>query len=175
MRRKFPRPKVVCAFNTVPSEVLFDVFEAKDKATRPSLVYCGDDQSAKNTAAKLIQDVGFDPVDCGLFASRATLSRSHCSSANSPMRAEAARNWHTDSSGFRNERRNDRNREVGRLLRHRRISRRRADRIAVRAWRKPAQHSEVRPSFTSVQLYSCRRFCTLPGKPSPSPQLFGAS
>ena len=56
---------VVSAFNTVPSEVLFGVFEAKRKATRPSLVYCGDDQSAKDVGAKLIRDVGFDPVDAG--------------------------------------------------------------------------------------------------------------
>src|SRR5216110_3068018 len=33
----------VCAFNTVPSEVLFGVFERRSDATRPSLVYCGDD------------------------------------------------------------------------------------------------------------------------------------
>lgn len=70
LAKKVPRSKVVCAFNTVPSEVLFDVFEAKRKTTRPSpigasLVYCGDDQSAKKVAAKLIEDAGFDPVDCG--------------------------------------------------------------------------------------------------------------
>ncbi|MFZ1009382.1 MAG: hypothetical protein WAN65_21245, partial [Candidatus Sulfotelmatobacter sp.] len=62
---KVPQAKVVCAFNTVPSEVLFDVFEAKRKTTRPSLVYCGDDKNAKKVAAKLIEDTGFDPVDCG--------------------------------------------------------------------------------------------------------------
>lgn len=62
---KVPRAKVICAFNTVPSEVLFDVFEAKRKTAHPSLVYCGDDQNAKKVAAQLIQDVGFDPVDCG--------------------------------------------------------------------------------------------------------------
>ncbi len=32
---------------------------------RPSLVYCGDDARSKKTAAKLIRDVGFDPVDAG--------------------------------------------------------------------------------------------------------------
>jgi len=63
--KKVPRARIVCAFNTVPSEVLFDVFEAKGKATRPSLVYCGDDQNAKKVAAQLIEDAGFDPVDCG--------------------------------------------------------------------------------------------------------------
>jgi predicted dinucleotide-binding enzyme len=28
-------------------------------------VYCGDDQSAKDVAATLIHEVGFDPVDAG--------------------------------------------------------------------------------------------------------------
>src|SRR2546430_13617813 len=48
---------VVSAFNTVPSEVLFGVFEARRKASRPSLVYCGDNASSKKTAAQLIRDV----------------------------------------------------------------------------------------------------------------------
>src|SRR2546422_539057 len=46
-------------------EVLFDVFEARRKATRPSLVYCGDEARGKKIAAQLIRDVGFDPVDAG--------------------------------------------------------------------------------------------------------------
>jgi 8-hydroxy-5-deazaflavin:NADPH oxidoreductase len=49
----------------VPSEVLFDVFEAKRRKARPSLVYCGDDQSSKDVTDELIRDVGFDPVDAG--------------------------------------------------------------------------------------------------------------
>src|SRR5215472_12139093 len=57
--------RVICAFNTAPSEVLFGVFEARRKASRPGLVYCGDDASAKHMAAQLIRDVGFDPVDAG--------------------------------------------------------------------------------------------------------------
>ena len=65
LAKKVPRAHVVLTFNTVPSEVLFGVFESKGKETRPSLVYCGDDQSAKNVAAKLIHDAGFDPVDAG--------------------------------------------------------------------------------------------------------------
>ncbi|HMA43261.1 MAG TPA: hypothetical protein VKO86_04560 [Gemmatimonadales bacterium] len=32
---------------------------------RPGLVCCGDDESAKETAAELIRDAGFDPVDAG--------------------------------------------------------------------------------------------------------------
>lgn len=65
LARKVPKAHVVCAFNTVPSEVLFGVFEAKRKKTRPALVYCGDDERAKNVVVKLINDVGFEPVDCG--------------------------------------------------------------------------------------------------------------
>jgi 8-hydroxy-5-deazaflavin:NADPH oxidoreductase len=65
LARKVPRAHVVCAFNTVPSEVLFGVYEARRKATRPSLVYCGDDKHAKKLAAELIRDVGFDPWDAG--------------------------------------------------------------------------------------------------------------
>ncbi len=65
LAKKVPRARVVSAFNTVPSEVLFSVYEAKGNATRPSLVYCGDDRSGKRVAAELIRDVGFDPVDAG--------------------------------------------------------------------------------------------------------------
>jgi 8-hydroxy-5-deazaflavin:NADPH oxidoreductase len=65
LARKVPRARVVAAFGTVPSEVLFGVFEARKRARRPSLVYCGDDGDAKRVAAALIRDVGFDPVDAG--------------------------------------------------------------------------------------------------------------
>ncbi len=65
LAKKAKRAKVVLAFNTVPSEVLFGVFDARRKSTRPSLVYCGDDQNANRVAADLIRDAGFDPVDAG--------------------------------------------------------------------------------------------------------------
>jgi predicted dinucleotide-binding enzyme len=65
LAKKVPNARIVCAFNTVPSEVLFGVFEGRRKAVRPSLVYCGDDSSSKGIAAELIQDAGFDPVDAG--------------------------------------------------------------------------------------------------------------
>jgi 8-hydroxy-5-deazaflavin:NADPH oxidoreductase len=65
LAKKVPRAQVVQAFNTVPSEVLFGVFESKRKKNRPSLIYCGDDKSAKTVAASLIRDVGFDPFDAG--------------------------------------------------------------------------------------------------------------
>jgi predicted dinucleotide-binding enzyme len=65
LAKRIPRARVVSAFNTVPSEVLFGVYESKRKGARPSLVYCGDDSSSKDVAAGLIRDVGFDPVDAG--------------------------------------------------------------------------------------------------------------
>ncbi len=65
LAKTIPKARVVCAFNTVPSEVLFGVYEARRKATRPSVVYCGDDSSSKRIAAELIRDVGFDAVDAG--------------------------------------------------------------------------------------------------------------
>jgi len=65
LAKKVPKARVVSAFGTVPSEVLFGVFEARRRARRPSLVYCGDDARSKEAAAGLIRDVGFEPVDAG--------------------------------------------------------------------------------------------------------------
>ncbi len=65
LAKRVPKARVVSAFGTVPSEVLFGVFEARRKANKPSLVYCGDDASSKKIGAQLIRDVGFDPIDAG--------------------------------------------------------------------------------------------------------------
>jgi 8-hydroxy-5-deazaflavin:NADPH oxidoreductase len=65
LAKRIPKARVVAAFNTVPSEVLFGVYEARRRRSRPSLVYCGDDRRGKEVAAELIRDVGFDPVDAG--------------------------------------------------------------------------------------------------------------
>ena len=60
-----PQARVVSAFNTVPSEVLFGVFAARRRAKKPSLIFCGDDKRSKRVTARLIGDVGFEPVDVG--------------------------------------------------------------------------------------------------------------
>ena len=65
LAKKTRGARIVAAFGTIPSEVLFSVFAARRKSRRPSLVYCGDDRDAKQLAATLIRDVGFDPVDAG--------------------------------------------------------------------------------------------------------------
>jgi hypothetical protein len=65
LARRFSKSRIVSAFNTVPSEVFFGIFEARHNASRPGLVYCGDDAVGKAIAAELIRDAGFDPVDAG--------------------------------------------------------------------------------------------------------------
>ena len=66
LAKKVRKAAVVSAFGTVPSEVFFDVFAAKRRRRRrPSLLYCGDDQDAKDVAVRLVRDAGFEPVDAG--------------------------------------------------------------------------------------------------------------
>lgn len=65
LARKLPKARVVAAFGTVPSEVLFDVYKSRRRAERPSLLYYGDDADAKKVAARLIRDIGFEPMDAG--------------------------------------------------------------------------------------------------------------
>jgi 8-hydroxy-5-deazaflavin:NADPH oxidoreductase len=57
--------RVVAAFNTIPSEVLFSVFERRGGSSSPDMLYYGNDQAAKTVAARLARDVGFNPVDAG--------------------------------------------------------------------------------------------------------------
>jgi predicted dinucleotide-binding enzyme len=65
LAQKIPAAHVVTAFNTVPSEVLFAVFAARRRKTRPSMLYCADSRRGKAVASDLIRDVGFDPLDAG--------------------------------------------------------------------------------------------------------------
>lgn len=65
LARKLPKAHVVSVFNTVPSEVLFGVFDHRAQERRPHLVYCGDDDKTKHAVAALVRDIGFDPVDAG--------------------------------------------------------------------------------------------------------------
>ena len=65
LAKKLPKARVISAFNTLPGEVLFSVFEGAGGGPRPSVLYCGEDKRAKKVAAQLISDVGFEPVDAG--------------------------------------------------------------------------------------------------------------
>jgi 8-hydroxy-5-deazaflavin:NADPH oxidoreductase len=57
-----PKARVVKAFNTIGYPVMADPV-VNGKAV--TLFYCGDDDQAKNTTAKLAADLGFNPVDAG--------------------------------------------------------------------------------------------------------------
>src|SRR5260370_23379771 len=70
LAKKVPGAEVVAAFSTVPSEVLFGVFEVRGQATRRTLVYGGDSLTGKDLPAQLVRDAGFDPVDAAPCASR---------------------------------------------------------------------------------------------------------
>src|SRR5215218_9816498 len=49
-----------------PREATKDaVFDARGSGTPPSMLYCGDDDDAKEIVAGLVRDVGFDPADVG--------------------------------------------------------------------------------------------------------------
>src|SRR5260221_7162597 len=48
LAKKIRQARIVSAFGTVPSEVLFSVFDKRRKTRRPSLVYCGDNREAKD-------------------------------------------------------------------------------------------------------------------------------
>jgi 8-hydroxy-5-deazaflavin:NADPH oxidoreductase len=52
---------VVKAFNTIFHTIL----QGAPSDVRPTVFYVGDDAGAKSTAAALIRDAGFDPVDAG--------------------------------------------------------------------------------------------------------------
>lgn len=60
--RLVPGARVVKAFNTLFARLYDRIPEAERP---PSLVYCGDDADAKEIAARLIRDVGLEPVDAG--------------------------------------------------------------------------------------------------------------
>ncbi|MGD0070427.1 MAG: NADPH-dependent F420 reductase [Candidatus Bathyarchaeia archaeon] len=61
-QKKLPQAHVVKAFNTV-----FAQNQSTGKVSNEQLTafIAGDDLKAKQTAAQLTRDIGFDPVDCG--------------------------------------------------------------------------------------------------------------
>lgn len=66
--KMIPEAKVVKAFNTVFAEVYHS--ETRLYGTRRStMFYCGDDAGAKSVVAKLIGEVGFEPMDAGPLTS----------------------------------------------------------------------------------------------------------
>jgi hypothetical protein len=62
--RMAPGAKVVKAFNTAFAQV-YQEDNRLFGSRRATMFYCGDDAESKIKTAKLINDVGFEPVDCG--------------------------------------------------------------------------------------------------------------
>ena len=58
---------VVKAFNATPAELLRAGVEVLPE--QPAVCYCGDDIRAKRITARLIRQLGFEPVDCGALQS----------------------------------------------------------------------------------------------------------
>lgn len=63
-----PGARVCKALNTIPSPV-FQLPECRVAGMKVSGFYCGDDTQAKALVAQLVEDAGFDPVDCGPLSS----------------------------------------------------------------------------------------------------------
>ncbi|MBK8316377.1 MAG: NADPH-dependent F420 reductase [Acidobacteria bacterium] len=57
-----PNAKVVKIFSTVGAETMEDASFAQGK---PAMIYCGNDPAAKQTAATLATEIGFEPFDLG--------------------------------------------------------------------------------------------------------------
>jgi hypothetical protein len=64
--RRAPGALVVKAFNTTPAELLRAGVDVLPE--RPAVCYCGDDAGAKRVAARLIRQLGFEPMNCGALA-----------------------------------------------------------------------------------------------------------
>jgi len=58
---------VVKAFNTTPAELLRAGVDVLPE--QPAACYCGDDTRAKRAVARLIRQLGFEPVNCGALTS----------------------------------------------------------------------------------------------------------
>ena len=58
---------VVKAFNAVPSELLRA--GTRVLSEQPAGCYCSDSDKAKRVAARLIKEIGYEPVDCGALVS----------------------------------------------------------------------------------------------------------
>jgi hypothetical protein len=103
LAKMFPMTLVVSAFNTVPSKVLFRVFEDRRKAKRPSLANCGDEKKSKAVAAKLTRDAGFDPVDVGPLRIARYTEPFALLVAQLAMAEQGAQNWLTDLNDLGNK------------------------------------------------------------------------
>ena len=86
--RLLPGTRLVRAFNCVPWPAI--MAEAGRPGARIAIPLAGDDPAARGTAARLVEDSGFDPVDTGPLA-RARAFDPGSAAYNHPMPAAALR------------------------------------------------------------------------------------
>lgn len=60
-----PDARWVSCFNTIPSESFAPVYARKGQDPAPQVLTYGNDVEAKELAAKLIRDIGFEPLEAG--------------------------------------------------------------------------------------------------------------
>lgn len=65
LQRHLPESKVVKAFNHIYAQELTTHGQARGTPNRRALVIAGDDETAKATVARIIDEFGFDTVDAG--------------------------------------------------------------------------------------------------------------
>ena len=65
LAQQHPEARIVAAFNTIPSELMTQRLEMEIEGTSSDVIFCGDDDAAKEVTATLIRDAGFTPVDAG--------------------------------------------------------------------------------------------------------------
>jgi len=65
LQKHLPKSKVVKAFNHIYAHELTTHGQARGTPNRRALVIAGDDEAAKATTARLIDEFGFDTVDAG--------------------------------------------------------------------------------------------------------------
>ncbi len=68
LQNHLPKSKVVKAFNHIYAQELTTHRQARSTPNRRALVIAGDDETAKATVARLIDQFGFDTVDAGPLA-----------------------------------------------------------------------------------------------------------
>ena len=62
LQKAFPGARLVKAFNSVGSALMVDPAFPSGK---PTMFYCGDDKAAKDEAARIIEQFGWEPADMG--------------------------------------------------------------------------------------------------------------
>jgi predicted dinucleotide-binding enzyme len=103
LAKRIPKARVVCAFNTVPSEVLFDVFDAKRKRHDQAWCIAATIRAPRMWLLSLFGMPASIPWMVARCGSRGTWSHSRCWWRNSHTREKTDQSWRIASSGLEDE------------------------------------------------------------------------